>query len=183
MGRVEEGAVRSTSVQRQSTAKNETPRMNLRALRLLTALLLSPLTVLHAESAPPIVGAIRSDAWYGEGGVVKQTELALSPPKYHFRLPWFARLAGEGKVRINGDSQEIVEKAIACAGAAGLNYCAFVDYCDDANLSIALRRYRAAKEKRGVRYCFVRKGSNRMQWARAAGLGSSSISKIHTIRL
>jgi hypothetical protein len=48
----------------------------------------------------PIVGAIRWDGWYGEGFVVKQTETSLGQPKYHFRLPWFARVVGEGKVSI-----------------------------------------------------------------------------------
>lgn len=127
---------------------------------ILAALLLAPLTALNAvEGAPPIVGAIRWDGWYGEGAVVRQTEIALGPPKYHFRLPWFARLTGEAQVRINGDSQEIIEQEIAYAAAAGLNYWAFVDYWDeDASLSIALRRYRAAKDKRGVRYCLVEEG-------------------------
>ena len=135
------------------------------------ALMLAPLAALLAcagrsfaaeatgiDCTPPIVGAIRWDAWYGESGPVKHMETSLGPPKYHFRLPWFARVVGEGKVRINGDSQEILEKEIAYA-AAGLNYWAFVDYWDDTNMSIALRRYRAAKDKRGVRYCFVEEGA------------------------
>ena len=137
-----------------------------------TALLLAPLvrlllvpgssraaTAADLDYTPPIVGAIRWDAWYGEGEVVKQTELSLGPPKYHFRLPWFARVLGADKVRINGDSREIIEKEIAYAATAGLNYWAFVDYWDDAGLSIALRRYRAAPDKRGVHYCFVEEGS------------------------
>lgn len=130
------------------------------AVTLLATLMQLPLAVLHAgETERPIVGAIRWDAWYGENGPVKQTEVSLGPPKYHFRLPWFARVVGEGKVSINGDSQEIVEKEIAYAAEAGLNYWAFVDYCDDANLSIALRRYRAAPDKRGVRYCLIEEGA------------------------
>ena len=137
----------------------------------LAALLLAPLAAQLAcagqslaadatdiDRAPPIVGAIRWDGWYGEGLVVKQTEASLGPPKYHFRLPWFARVIGEGRVRIDGDSQEIMEKEIAYAAKAGLNYWAFVDYWGDANLSIALRRYQAATDKRGVRYCFVEEG-------------------------
>ncbi|MCX6908474.1 MAG: hypothetical protein NTY01_10575, partial [Verrucomicrobia bacterium] len=125
----------------------------------LTTLLLAPLVALHAaESTPPIVGAIRWDAWYGETGPVKHTETSLGPPKYHYRLPWFARVVGEGRVRINGDSQEILEKEITYAAAAGLNYWAFVDYWDDPSMGIALRRYRAAKDKKGVRYCFIEEG-------------------------
>jgi hypothetical protein len=138
----------------------------------LATLLLAPLTALNAaENTPPVVGAIRWDAWYGDSGPVKHTEISLGPPKYHFRLPWFARVIGEGKVSINGDSQEIMEREIAYAAAAGLDYWAFVDYWDDANLSIALRRYRAAKDKQGVRYCFVEEGGRldavgKRGWAR-----------------
>ncbi|MEI7729307.1 MAG: glycoside hydrolase family 99-like domain-containing protein [Verrucomicrobiota bacterium] len=125
----------------------------------LVALLMLPLAVLCAgQPERPIVGAIRWDAWYGTNGPVKETEVTLGPPKYHFRLPWFARLVGADKVSINGDSQAIVETEIAYAAEAGLNYWAFVDYWDDANLSIALRRYRAAKDKRGVRYCLIEEG-------------------------
>src|SRR5690242_14221248 len=77
-------------------------------------------TLSSVPSMPPIVGAIRWDGWYGEGEVVKQTQIALGQPKYHFRLPWFARVTGPAEVRINGDSQEIMDKEIACAAEAGL---------------------------------------------------------------
>jgi hypothetical protein len=36
---------------------------------------------------PPVVGAIRWDAWTG-GGVTKQVERTLGLKKYHDRLPW-----------------------------------------------------------------------------------------------
>ena len=110
--------------------------------------------------APPIVGAIRWDGWYGEGGVVDEVELSLGQPKYHFRLPWFSRVVSEGKVSINGDSQAIMEQEIAYAAQAGLNYWAFVDYLDESpGLSIALNRYLGAKEKKGIRYCLVEEGA------------------------
>ena len=126
-------------------------------------LLLAPLAESRAaESERPIVGAWRWDAWYGEGEAVKTPELSLGPPKYHFRLPWFARIVGEDKVKINGDSQEIIEQEIAYAAEAGLDYWAFLTWWDEADsmadYRIALRRYRAAKDKRGVRYCLVSEG-------------------------
>lgn len=126
---------------------------------LIIALLLAPLTTLQAAQEPPIVGAIRWDGWYGAGGVVKQTEASLGQPKYQFRLPWFARVIGEDKVSINGDSQAIVEQEIAYAAEAGLNYWAFVDYWDeDPNMHLALNRYLGAKNKKDVRFCFVEEG-------------------------
>jgi len=118
----------------------------------------------HAADAPdvnrtpPIVGAIRWDGWYGQGPVVQQTQRTLGPQKYHFRLPWFARVLSAGQVQINGDTPEIIAQELAYAAQAGLNYWAFVDYWSDVELTRALRRYQAATDKRGVRYCFVEEG-------------------------
>ncbi len=129
-------------------------------LALLAALLLAPLAVLNAGEEAPIVGAIRWDGWYGDGGVVNEVEHSLGQPKYHFRLPWFAQIVSEGKVSINGDSQAIMEQEIAYAAQAGLNYWAFVDYLDEApGMSIGLNRYLAAKDKKGIRYCLVEEGA------------------------
>jgi Glycosyltransferase WbsX len=108
----------------------------------------------------PIVGAIRWDAWYGDGDVTKAVEASLGQPKYHFRLPWFARVMGEGKAITNGDSQAIMEQEIAYAAQAGLNYWAFLDYLYEApGMSIGLNRYLAAKDKKGIRYCLVEEGA------------------------
>jgi hypothetical protein len=137
------------------------------------SLLLVPLAALNATDDAPIVGAIRWDGWYGDGGVVKAVEASLGQPKYHFRLPWFARVIGEGKVSINGDSRAIMEQEIAYAAQAGLNYWAFVDYLDESpGMSIGLNRYLAAKDKKGIRYCLVEEG------ARLDGAGTKAWSKI-----
>lgn len=36
------------------------------------------------------------DAYHGKDGPVKEIENTLSPPKYDWRLPWFAKITGEG---------------------------------------------------------------------------------------
>lgn len=111
------------------------------------------------DPSRPLVGAIRWDGWYGAGPVVKAVEASLGPPKYHFRLPWFARILPDHSVRIDGDDPGIVEQEIAYAAQAGLDYWAFVDYGDEnSEMHRALRHYRAAGDKRGVRYCFVEEG-------------------------
>ena len=134
---------------------------------------LAPLAAVHAADDAPIVGAIRWDGWYGDGGVVKAVEASLGQPKYHFRLPWFAQLLGENKVRINGDSQAIMDQEIAYAAQAGLNYWAFLDYLDEApGMSIALNRYLAAKDKKGIRHCLVEEG------ARLDGAGAKAWSRL-----
>ena len=135
-------------------------------ITLLAALLLTPVAAfcggrseVNTDGAAPIVGAIRWDAWYGEGSATKAVEASLGQPRYYFRLPWFARVVGEGKVSINGDSQTIVEQEISYAAQAGLSYWAFLDYCDEASdMHIALNRYRATTDKKNIRYCFVEEG-------------------------
>ena len=84
-------------------------------ITLLAVLLLIPAATLGEER--PIVGAIRWDAWYGDGSVKKAMEASLGQPKYHFRLPWFAQVQSDGKVSINGDSQVIMEQAGAALSA------------------------------------------------------------------
>lgn len=116
-------------------------------------------SAVEKNDARPIVGAIRWDAWYGESSVVRQVEATLGQPKYHFRLPWFAQVLAPGQVRINGDRQEIIEQEIVYAATAGLDYWAFVNYWDELpSMMSALKRYRAAADKRGVRYCLVEEG-------------------------
>lgn len=107
----------------------------------------------------PTVGAIRWDAWYGQGGPVAEVERSLGPRKFHFRLPFFARVRADDQVSINGAAPGVIEKEIACAADAGLNYWAFVDYGDEGDLTIARRRYQAARDKRGLRFCFIEEGS------------------------
>ncbi len=123
---------------------------------MLSALALASFAI---EPQPPIVGAIRWDAWYGDKSMTPAVETSLGQPKYHFRLPWFAHIEAGDKVTINGDSAAIMEQEIAYAAQAGLNYWAFLDYLDEApGMSIGLKRYLAAKDKKGVRYCLVEEG-------------------------
>jgi hypothetical protein len=117
---------------------------------------------------PPAVGAIRWDAWYGKEGAVREVERSLGPKKFHFRLPFFAQGISDAEVRIDGDTPETMDREIAYAADAGLNYWAFVDYWEDKGLTIALRRYLDARDKRGIRFCFVEEGG-RLDGHRADG--------------
>jgi len=118
------------------------------------------------QPSRPLVGAIRWDAWHGElSEVGKAVEKTLSPPKYHFRLPWFAKIHPDGKVTIRGESQEVLEQEIAYARQAGLDYWAFVTYPEDHPLSLPLLHFlKLLPERRqGLRFC------NIVEWARFGG--------------
>lgn len=115
--------------------------------------------LVSADSESPIVGAIRWDAWYGGGDVSQAVANTLGQPKYHYRLPWFARVLGADKVQIGGDSEDTIAKEITYAAQAGLNYWAFLHYWEDSEeLGIGLNRYLAAKDKKGIRYCLLEEG-------------------------
>lgn len=53
-----------------------------------------------------------------------------------------------------------MDREIAYAAQAGLNYWAFVDYLDESpNMSLAMNRYLASTDKKGIRYCLVEEGT------------------------
>ena len=120
--------------------------------------ILLSLPLFAAEPERPVVGAIRWDAWYSDKGPVKEVERTLGPPKYQFRMPWFGKPMGGDVVSINGDSDAIIEAEIGYAARAGLNYWAFLDYGPQSDMTHAFNRYLAAKDKRGIRYCFIEEG-------------------------
>ena len=73
-------------------------------------------------SKRPLVGAIRWDAWHGDKGMAGQAVTrALSPQRYHFRLPFFARLISPNEAAIKGCSQAIVDEEIRYASPAGID--------------------------------------------------------------
>jgi hypothetical protein len=138
-----------------------------------TALLLAPLAALRASDAPrpsagPVVGAIRWDAWTG-GEVTVQVERTLGPKKYQARLPWFAEVLGDDQVRIQGGRQEVMDREIAFAARAGLDYWAFLLYPEASSMSESLRLYRASAARRRINFCVILHNSFKVtdaQWPR-----------------
>lgn len=119
-------------------------------------------TVDSATSSPPIVGAIRWDAWHGNQSDVGSAVLkTLSPKQWQWRLPFFAKVAPDGTVSINGDTPEIMDREIRYAKAAGLDYWAFVAYDSESPMSLGLRRYLASPRRAEVRFCMI---SEAKQW-------------------
>ncbi len=110
------------------------------------------------------VGAIRWDAWRGElSEVGRAVERSLSPPQYHFRLPWFAKVRDDGTVTIRGDRPGVLEAEMAYARQAGLDYWAFVTYPVEHPLSLPLNRFAGMATDPGLRFC------NIVEWERFGG--------------
>lgn len=107
-------------------------------------------------SAAVTVGAIRWDAWYdGSDGYTQRTVRAtLAPPRFHYRLPWFATLSPSGVPRLDGNNQAVIDKEIQIASTHGVNYWAFVYYPDDP-MQTALQMYLKSRKKSLVKFSLI----------------------------
>ena len=108
----------------------------------------------QTDPARPIVGAIRWDAWTG-GEVTAQVERSLGPKKYHHRLPWFAEVIGDDKVRIDGSPQAVMDREIDFAADAGLDYWAFLLYPERESMSKAIKQYLASARRSRIKFCVI----------------------------
>ncbi|MCA1453671.1 hypothetical protein I6F35_10660 [Bradyrhizobium sp. BRP22] len=109
-----------------------------------------------AAKSRPLVGAIRWDAWYSPGSAPTQAvENSLSPEKYRWRTPFFARDQGNDSdaVSFPAITQEEMDKEIGQAVFAGLDYWAFVAYGSNHPMSKALDQFRASSKSGSLRYC------------------------------
>lgn len=62
----------------------------------------------------------------------------LSPERFHWRLPWYAKIGGPNNVTIDGDRQEVMDAELKYASYAGIDYFAYDTYCiwpTDQNIS------------------------------------------------
>ncbi len=109
---------------------------------------------LHAQH--PAAGAIRWDAWHGKQGVPgRAVEQALGPVEWHYRLPFFAKVVSDTEVSIDGTSQETMDREIAYASGAGLDYWAFVTYDDGDPMSLGLKRYLSSSKRGDIGFCLI----------------------------
>ena len=78
-----------------------------------------------------LTGAIRWDAWFGapaaphEGIIGRATTKSLTPAKFHYRLPFFAKIKADGSVEVNGDSAAVMAQENKFATQHGIDYYAF----------------------------------------------------------
>jgi hypothetical protein len=125
------------------------------ATAFIVSLLCSPCIL--AQGLPgPKIGAIRWDAWIGDkGGPGRAVQTSLGPEKWHYRLPFFAKVTGPDTVQIDGTSQEVMDREIDYAAQARLSYWAFVMYGVDDPMSIALYRYLSSGERDKIEFSLI----------------------------
>jgi len=106
------------------------------------------------------VGAIRWDAWVGDlssPGI--EMERNLSPAHYHSRLPFFGQELSSTQVLVRATSQAVIDKEIAFAHAAGLDFWAYVTYDESDPLSLARKLHQSSLHKMDMNFCLIVEGS------------------------
>lgn len=105
----------------------------------------------------PLVGAIRWDAWNAWG----HYQTFLVPAMWHYRLPFYAQVGSDGSVSVRGDTQDVVDREIAYARDAGIDYWAFCWYHPEAwpphsrEMTRCLDLYRASRHVSDINYCLI----------------------------
>ncbi len=118
------------------------------------AALLPPRLGRAAVRAP--MGAIRWDAWQApDSPTTRAVERSLTPPEYRRRLPFFARMSPDGTARIDGGSQQVMDREIALARSAHLDFFAFVAYPRGSAMSRGLELFLASEARQGMQFCLI----------------------------
>ena len=104
------------------------------------------------------MGAIRWDAWYGFGEtdtVSKEACGTLMHPDHRWKMPFFADVAADGKVTIDGRKPGVMEREIDFAADAGLDYWAILVYETGISRNNAMPLYLAAKNRSKIKFCII----------------------------
>jgi hypothetical protein len=122
-------------------------------------------TTLHSRNNDSVtIGAIRWDAWHtpaaaeehgAKGGPVRAMARSLNPHRYRWRAPFFARVDTNDTLRIDGYTQDVIDREIAYAKTGGIDYWAFLLYDEDNSMSQCLSLYLSSRRKSDVNFCAV----------------------------
>ncbi len=103
-----------------------------------------------------LVGAIRWDGWCGDKSPIGlELERVMTPERYRYRLPFYARILGPGQVQARCVTQETMDREIAYAKAAGIDYWAFDWYGPRDGLSTARSLYLSSSHRNDVKWCLI----------------------------
>ena len=96
----------------------------------------------------------------GMDGQVVQPRLTivhrtLAPQEFHDRIPFFGKEVSPDSVQVADSSQQVMDKEIAYAETAGLDYWAFLIYPEKSELSISLRNYLRSASRKKINFCAV----------------------------
>ncbi len=101
-----------------------------------------------------LIGAIRWDAWVGtQNKVGLEVEKTLSHPRYHNRLPFYAKIHNDN-IKIRCTTEDIINEEITYAYNYGIDYFAFCWYPFYSGLDIARTLFLSIKQNK-VKWCLI----------------------------
>ena len=108
-----------------------------------------------------VVGAIRWDGWFNGNTY----ESHLAPKQWHSRLPFYASILADDRVEVRSDKQDVMDREIAFASTAGLDYWAFCYYCSKKwggtdSYNYGLKLYLSSKQKPKIQFCLLLQGTH-----------------------
>lgn len=111
-----------------------------------------------AKGERTTVGAIRWDGWVGKKGtwqIGPIVERTLGPARFHLRAPFFSTVTAKDSISIDGTTQEIMDKEIAYARSAGIDYWAYCWYPDSCGLELARKLHQTSIHANDVKWCVI----------------------------
>jgi hypothetical protein len=79
----------------------------------------------------------------------------MGPEQFHWRLPFYSRVLGPSTVETRCVTQDAMDREIAFAAEAGLDYWAFVWYPPNDGLSTARSLHLSSARRNGVKWCVI----------------------------
>lgn len=119
---------------------------------------LMPCSPLETYGDRPLFGVIRWDAFSGGDNTTNPELKSLSSIKYHSRVPFFLKIESDNKISGCENDQRIIDRQIAYARSAGINYWAFVtgpNMDSDGDEYYALHKFLNSKHKAGLEFCVI----------------------------
>jgi len=117
------------------------------------------------EKEKPLIGAVRWDAWFpgnnstrngGPRNVGQQVSDTLSQVKFHFRVPYFAKLEDDDiTVTYPMPTQELFDEEMQYAAEAGIDYFAYCMYKDGNEMAYARKFHMQSPLRNTVKYCAI----------------------------
>lgn len=103
----------------------------------------------------PLIGAVRWDWWADN---FECTTKWLSPNKWHYKAPFFAKETSENSLELKGNTQEIFDKELEYANYAGIDYFAFDWYSGENALwngAYGRTLFKSSTKKGNMKMCYI----------------------------
>ena len=114
-------------------------------------------SALADDNATIAFGAYRWDAYHGgTDRIYTDTMRTMSPEKWRYRLPFYAKVHSDGTIEANAATQEIMDREIGFARSAGLDFWVFLYYAaygDDYCMNQSLQLYLKSKRRAEISFC------------------------------